>query len=100
MTDHELKYWAFLSFSQQDNREKRAEAPDVSHLCWGNLLHEALKSFSIPSEFAGLTNARGEIIPERIHPIFQDEQEMSGDARLSPEIRKALEQSKCLIAIC
>ena len=40
MTDNENKYWAFLSYSQQDNREQRPDAPEVSRLCWGDWLHD------------------------------------------------------------
>jgi uncharacterized coiled-coil DUF342 family protein len=63
-------------------------------------LHDVLRSFSIPAEFAGQINARAEIIPERIDPIFQDQEEQPGNASLSERIRQALEQSKCLIVIC
>ena len=100
MTDNEFKYWTFLSYSHQDNREQRPDAPDMSHRCWGNWLHDALKAFSVPPEFIGQTNSRGEIIPERIHPIFQDEHEPPEDASLSAEMRQALEQSNCLIVVC
>ena len=100
MTDNENKYWAFLSYSHQDNREQRSDPPTVSHLCWGNWLLGALKTFSIPAEFAGQINGRGEIIPERIDSIFQDEPELPDNANLSAEIRQALEQSICLIVVC
>ena len=92
------KYWAFLSYSRQDNGEQRPEAPDVDRLIWGDWLHAALKTFSVPADFIGQVNGRGEIIPERIHPIFQDEQE--AEASLSAEIRQALEQSTCLVVVC
>ena len=100
MTDNEFKYWAFLSYSHQDNCEKRPETQDVGSRCWGNWLHDTLKAFSIPVEFVGQINGRGEIIPERIDPIFRDEQELPDNATLSADIRKALEQSICLIVIC
>ncbi len=99
MTDNEKKYSAFLSYSAQDNREQRAGAPVASHRCWGDWLHAALKTFSIPAEFIGQINGRGEVIPERIEPIFQDESERSEDATLSTESRQALEQSTCLVVI-
>ena len=100
MTGNEIKYLAFLSYSPQDNCEHRPGTPEVNHRCWGDWLHEALKTFSIPPEFVGQVNGRGEIIPERIQPIFRNEQELTGDAVLSAEIRQALEQSTCLIVIC
>jgi len=46
-------------------------------------LHDALKSFSIPTEFVGQINGRGEIIPERIDSLFRDESELPGEADLS-----------------
>lgn len=100
MTDNENKYWAFLSYSHQDNREQRADTQNVSHLCWGNWLHDALKTFSIPAEFVGQINGRGEIIPALIDPIFRDESALPDEANLSAESRQALAQSICLIVIC
>src|SRR5450756_534208 len=100
MTDDGNKYWAFLSFSRQDKREQRPEAQDASSLCWGDWLHDALTGFSVPADFVGQINSRAEIIPAQIHPIFRDEQELPEDASLSAEIRKALEQSICLIVVC
>jgi uncharacterized coiled-coil DUF342 family protein len=100
MTDNEHKYWAFLSYSRQDNRGQRPDAPEAGSRCWGDWLHDALKTFPIPAEFAGQINGRGEIIPERIDPIFRDESELPGDASLGADIRKALEQSICLIVVC
>lgn len=100
MTDDVFKYWAFLSYSQQDNAAQRPDDQGASHLCWGDWLHDALKTFAVPAEFVGQINGRGEITPDRIHPIFQDTQEQPGDANLSAETRQALEQSRCLVVIC
>ena len=100
MTGNEFTYWAFISHSAQDNCKIRPNARDEEHLCWGDWLHEALKTFSIPAEFTGQINARGEIVPERIAPVFFDPAEPSADASLSEHVRHALEQSKCLIVIC
>ena len=100
MTDTKFKYWAFLSFSHQDNRDQRPDSPEQVHRCWGNWLDDALKVFSIPPEFVSQINGRGEIIPERIAPVFRDESELSENAELSAEIRHALEQSICLIVVC
>ena len=100
MTETENKNWAFLCFSQQDNRAHRSEAPTADNLCWGDWLHAALKAFSVPAEFIGQINGRGEIIPKRIEAIFRDETELPESATLSAETRTALEQSICLIAVC
>ena len=100
MTDNEYKYWAFLSHSPQDNREKRPDTQEVSNVCWGDWLHEALKTFAIPADFVGQINGRGELIPERIDRIFRDPQERPEEANLSAGVREALEHSRCLVVIC
>ncbi len=100
MTENEFTYCAFLSYSQQDNCEQRPDAPEARHLCWGDWLNDELKAFSIPAVFAGQINAHSEIVPERIDPIFQDQTEQPESASLSKNVRRALEQSKCLIVIC
>lgn len=100
MSDNKFKYWAFLSYSLEDNREQRSDTSAGNRRCWGNWLHEALKNFSIPPEFVGQINGRGEIIPERMDSLFQDETELPGEPDLSAEVRLALEQSSCLIVVC
>ncbi|MEI9865586.1 MAG: hypothetical protein WDN00_13765 [Limisphaerales bacterium] len=80
MTGNENKYLAFLSFSREDNCGQRPGAQGLSHRFWGDWLQDALNTFSIPAEFVGQLNGRGAIIPERIHPIFRDDQEPAGDA--------------------
>ena len=100
MTENEFKFWAFICCSQQDNRGQRPGTPEVSRLGWSDWLLAALKTFSVPAEFVGQINSRGEIIPEQIYPIFQDEPEPSADANLSAAVRTALEQSRYLVVIC
>jgi len=100
MTENGFTYWAFLSYSQQDNCGQRPDAPELSRLCWGDWWHGELKTFSIPAVFAGQVNARGEIIPKQIDPVYQDQTEQAGNASLSENVRQALERSRCLIVIC
>jgi len=100
MTADEHKYWAFLCFSPEDNPAPRPDAPAAGRRSWGDWLHDALKTFSIPQEFIGQINGRGEIIPERIHPLFREAPDLSDEAGLNAESRQALEQSTCLIVIC
>jgi hypothetical protein len=100
MIENQFTYWAFLSHSQQDNCEQRQDAPAECHLCWGDWLYGELKTFSIPAVFAGQINARGEVISERIDPVFQDREEQPENASLSEKVSQALDQSKCLIVIC
>ena len=98
MTENEFTYWAFLGYSQQDNDAQRLG--DDGRRCWGDWLRDVLKNFSIPADFTGQINARGEIIPKQIDPIFQDQEEQPGNGNLSESVRQALAQSKCLIVIC
>jgi uncharacterized coiled-coil DUF342 family protein len=100
MTDNENKFWAFLSYCEQDNQEKRSDTQAASHLGWGDWLHDSLKTFSVPAEFAGQINSRGEVIPDRIQPIFREDRELPEDGTLSADVRTALEQSICLVVIC
>ena len=100
MAENEFKYYAFLSYSSQDNCEPPSNPPAAGRRCWGNWLDDTLKSFCIPPEFIGQINGRGEIIPERIAPIFRDDSELPGDAGLTPEICRALEQSASLVVVC
>lgn len=100
MTESEFKYWAFLSYSPQDNCEQRPNTPDERSLCWGNWLHEILDDFSVPADLTGHLNARGEIVPEHIGPIFRSDQELPADGDLGATLRDALDQSRCLIVIC
>ena len=100
MSDNENKFWAFICCSQQDNCDQRPASPTASSVRWGDCLAVALKAFSIPAEFIGQINGRGETIPDKIRTIFPDQQELSENAGLSAEIRQALEQSICLVVIC
>ena len=100
MTDNEFKYWTFLNYSQQDNCANRADTQNVSNRCWGDWLYAALKDFSIPAEFVGQINGRGETIPERIDSIFNYAPDRPDEVTLSANIRQELEQSRCLIVIC
>jgi multidrug resistance efflux pump len=100
MIDTEFKYCAFLSFSAQDNGAPSVGATEIGRLQWGNWLHDALKTFPVPADFAGHINAHGEIVPERIDAIFQDGEELPAGAGLSVAAREALKQSRCLVVIC
>lgn len=100
MTENEFKYWAFLSYSPEDNGGERPAAPAANRLCWGDWLQAALQAFPIPADFSGHPNARGETVPERIEAVFQDQTAQPENAGLSADIRAALEQSRCLIVVC
>jgi len=68
--------------------------------CWATWLHRALETYAVPPELVGTTNLRGEPVPERIYPVFRDEEEFSAEAALAPAICDALQRSKTLIVLC
>jgi hypothetical protein len=98
----EFKYFAFVSYSHQDNRARRADDPPDAprRMLWGDWLHEALETYRIPRSFVGKANKRAENIPARLVPCFQDEKELPTEARLQTAIEEALRQSRYLIVIC
>ena len=53
-----------------------------------------------PNDLIGTTNLRGEVIPERIYPVFRDEVSLPADADLSSAITQALDHSRFLIVLC
>lgn len=95
----EFRYWAFISYSHQDNLEIRQ---DGRRHCirWGEWLHQSLENYRIPEPFANRTTADGTTMPKRFFPVFQDEKELPINSDLGGSIREALEQSRFLIVIC
>lgn len=94
------RYRAFLSYSHLDNREYRSTPASQRCVQWANWLHDSLETYRVPLELVGTTNARGQTIPNRIYPVFQDEKELPASSDLSSTIRRALEDSECLVVIC
>jgi len=94
-----LKYWAFLSYSHQDNLETRQDGKRGC-IRWAEWLHDGLETYSVPADFRSRATATGEPMPERFFPVFQDEKELPINANLGESIRTALEQSRFLIVIC
>ena len=88
----EFKYWAFISYSRQDNRKDRN--------LWGDWLHYALENFKVPQELFGKPGRDGELTPERLFPCFQDDKELPIKADLGEAIGEALKQSRYLVVIC
>jgi hypothetical protein len=95
----EFKYWAFLSYSHQDNVETRADG-SRGHIRWAEWLHDSLETYRVPAEFRMRQTRIGEPMPERFYPVFQDEKELPINADLGESIRSALRQSRFLIVIC
>jgi WD40 repeat protein len=98
-TSNRFKYWAFLSYSHQDNIETRRDGT-TGHVRWAEWLHDSLETYRVPSEFRTRQTRTGEPMPERFFPVFQDEKELPINADLGESIRIGLEQSRFLIVIC
>lgn len=87
-----LKYPAFISYRHADNRESGRQ--------WATWLHHAIETYEIPEELIGQKNSSGLVIPERIFPVFRDEDELPADSNLGQAISKALDASETLIVLC
>jgi len=86
------QYWCFLSYRHSDNKRPGRQ--------WASWLHHALETYEIPGDLVGKTNDRGDTIPERIYPVFRDEEELSADAQLTKPIEQALAHSRYLVVLC
>ena len=91
-TKHQDKYWAFISYRHSDNKETDRN--------WASWLHREIEQYEIPAELIGEENAHGEVIPEKIYPVFRDEESLPADADLSNSISNALNRSEFLVVLC
>jgi len=87
-----FKYHAFISYRHADNKNEGRH--------WASWLHQALETYEIPKDLVGKVNGRGDVIPERIFPIFRDEDELPADADLGGAITRALGDTNFLIVLC
>jgi hypothetical protein len=85
-------YWCFISYRHADNKEPGRQ--------WATWLHQALETYEVPSDLVGTKNERGDTIPDRIFPVFRDEEELPADAELSKPIETALRRSRFLVVLC
>lgn len=85
-------FWCFISYRHADNKEPGRQ--------WATWLHQMLETYEVPTDLVGTTNDRGDVIPERIYPVFRDEEELPVDADLASPIFRALDASKFLLVIC
>lgn len=85
-------FWCFISYRHADNREPGRQ--------WATWLHQQIETYEVPADLVGTVNARGDTIPERIFPVFRDEDELPADADLASPIFRALEASKFLVVLC
>jgi hypothetical protein len=94
----DYKYWAFISYSHQDNLATRGDGSG-DHIPWANWLHEQLETFRVPDGYRDRPAATGEPMPERFFPAFRDEAELPTSHDLGGQIRDALRRSRFLIVI-
>ncbi|MDI9245385.1 PQQ-binding-like beta-propeller repeat protein [Marinobacter sp. CHS3-4] len=87
-----LRYLAFISYRHADNNEPGRQ--------WANWLHQAIETYQVPEDLVGQPMPGGGEIPQRIFPIFRDEEELPTDANLEGAITRALDDSQCLIVLC
>lgn len=88
----QFKYHAFISYRHADNKVQGRQ--------WATWLHQAIETYEVPKDLVGQKNGRGDLIPERIYPIFRDEEELPAHADLGTSIVSALEQTNLLVVLC
>ena len=86
------QYWAFISYRHADNQQAGRQ--------WATWLHQQLESYEVPDDLVGQTNSRGDRIPDRLYPVFRDEDELPADADLSTAIENAVRRSRCMVVLC
>lgn len=84
-------YWCFISYRHADNKQPGRQ--------WASWLHHSLETYEVPPDLVGSLNERGDTIPERIFPVFRDEEELPADAQLSKTIEAALARSRFLVVL-
>jgi len=95
---NDYKYWAFISYSHQDNLATRGDGSG-DHIQWANWLHEQLETYRVPDGYRDRTTATDEPMPERFFPTFRDEAELPTSHDLGGQIHDALRRSRFLIVI-
>lgn len=86
-----IVYEAFISYSHLDNKqESRA---------WASWLQNKIESYNLPKDLVGKENKYGFTIPDRIYPVFRDEEALPATHDLNTEIRSVLQNSRTLIAL-
>ncbi|MFD0893464.1 TIR domain-containing protein [Luteolibacter ambystomatis] len=85
-------FWCFISYRHADNKDSGRQ--------WATWLHQQIETYEVPSDLVGTVNGRGDTIPERIFPVFRDEDELPANADLASPIYRALDASKFLVVLC
>ena len=86
MSDHNFKYWAFISYSHADEE-------------WAKWLHKSIETYRVPRKIVGRATGNG-ALPKRLFPVFRDRDELPGASDLGGKIQEALKTSRSLIVIC
>jgi hypothetical protein len=86
MSDHNFKYWAFISYSHADEE-------------WAKWLHKSIETYRVPRKIVGRETGNG-TLPKRLFPVFRDRDELPGASDLGGKIQEALKTSRSLIVIC
>jgi hypothetical protein len=85
-------YGCFISYAPEDNSAIGRR--------WATWIHyQVLDKYKVPRNLIGTTNSRGGMIPERLPPVFREDDPVA-EMELSPDIRRALEESQFLIVVC
>ncbi len=80
-----MRYWAFLSYSRQDEQ-------------WARALHSRLEGYRIPRPARPVAVPPG-LPNERLRPIFRDKDELAASSDLGASLRAALDASRFLIVL-
>lgn len=92
-TEHKAgEYWCFISYRHADNHQQDRD--------WASWLHREIERYEVPAELVGTRNSRGDLLPERIYPVFRDEESLPANADLASSIISALDRSRFLVALC
>ena len=91
-TPLESPYWCFISYRHADDK--------AQDRAWASWLHQEIERYEVPAELVGTRNKRGDVIPERIYPVFRDEVSLPADADLASSIIQALDRSRYLVVLC
>lgn len=84
--DEQARYRAFFSYARADNKLAAR-------------LHRFLDSYKVPRALRGMPGKRGPV-PDTLHPIFRDREDLAGGGELGDQLRAALDSSEALIVLC
>lgn len=86
MSTPATKYWAFISYSHQDE-------------AWATWLHRALETYRVPRRLVGRATPAG-AVPRRLFPVFRDRDELPSSHELGAVLTRALAESRNLVVVC